>query len=532
MMLSYLGEVSVRVLALGLLGWVAAWMLRGQGAAVRHAVWVAVLVGMLGLLAATAWVPEWRVVTSVVTRPAVAAEFDVVAGGDSVAAALPAAAVAMAWPDWRAVAAGLYLAVVLLLVARVLVLVRRAWGLVERAEVVEGYGVEVRESDEVMVPMTVGWRRKVVLLPAGWRGWDEFALRAVMAHEVEHVRRGDWGMSLVAALNRAVFWFHPLAWWVERRLLGLAEEACDGAAIAVVGDGRRYAEVVLGFAAVMSGAGSRLDWAATAMARSSRVGGRIERILEGEMNWTRGLTLGGWAVLVMAAVPVVYGAAALRMVEGVVLEMPVAPLSLPAAVVQQARQAVTPPAAPALDVEALRRSQALYLTAEQVAEIETEVVRNPEDLELRGKLLQYYFAKAQGQEWARHLIWLVERHPESQLLSPGWPGSDVVSVRGILADDRLIETLRGLWQRATVANPSNVAVLRNSARFHAGQDLAAAVSDLRRARMVDPQDQRVVQDLNMVEARAWMTDGNEREVLRRLLEESKDSVEIGYLAGC
>jgi len=182
MMLSYLGEVSVRALALGLLGWVAAWALRRRGAAVRHAVWVAVLAGMLGLLAATAWVPEWRVVTSVVTRPAVTAEFDVVAGGDSVAAALPAAAVAMAWPGWRAVAAGLYLAVVLLLVARVLVLVRRAWGLVERAEVVEGYAVEVRESDEVMVPMTVGWRRKVVLLPAGWRAWDEFALRAVMAH--------------------------------------------------------------------------------------------------------------------------------------------------------------------------------------------------------------------------------------------------------------------------------------------------------------------------------------------------------------
>ncbi|MBL0156654.1 MAG: hypothetical protein IPP47_06065 [Bryobacterales bacterium] len=407
-MLSYLGEVSVRVLALGLLGWVAAWMLRRRGAAVRHAVWVAVLAGMLGLLAATAWVPEWRVVTSVVTRPAVTAEFDVVAGGDSVAAALPAAAVAMAWPDWRAVAAGLYLAVVLLLVARVLVLVRRAWGLVERAEVVEGYAVEVRESDEVMVPMTVGWRRKVVLLPAGWRAWDEFALRAVMAHEVEHVRRGDWGMSLVAALNRAVFWFHPLAWWVERRLLGLAEEACDGAAIAVVGDGRRYAEVVLGFAAVMSGAGSRLDWAATAMARSSRVGGRIERILEGEMNWTRGLTLGGWAALVLAAVPVVYGAAALRMVEGVVLEMPVAPLSLPAAVVQQGVMALPPPGGDTT----LRKLEAMILTPGQAGEIEAELERNPEDRVLRAKLLQYYFAQSQGQDWARHLLWLVERHPD------------------------------------------------------------------------------------------------------------------------
>ena len=209
---------------------------------------------------------------------------------------------------------------------------------------------------------------------------------------------------------------YPLAGWYFQEWVKAPppqEEACDGAAIAVVGDGRRYAEVVLGFAAVMSGAGSRLDWAATAMARSSRVGGRIERILEGEMNWTRGLTLGGWAALVLAAVPVVYGAAALRMVEGVVLEMPVAPLSLPAAVVQQGVMALPPPGGDTT----LRKLEAMILTPGQAGEIEAELERNPEDRVLRAKLLQYYFAQSQGHDWARHLLWLIERHPDSELLS-------------------------------------------------------------------------------------------------------------------
>jgi beta-lactamase regulating signal transducer with metallopeptidase domain len=56
---------------------------------------------------------------------------------------------------------------------------------------------------------------------------EEAELESVLAHEVAHVGRRD---NLVAALAHAivsVFWFHPLVWWIERRMLAERETACD-----------------------------------------------------------------------------------------------------------------------------------------------------------------------------------------------------------------------------------------------------------------------------------------------------------------
>ncbi|MBL0156653.1 MAG: energy transducer TonB [Bryobacterales bacterium] len=92
-----------------------------------------------------------------------------------------------------------------------------------------------------------------------------------------------------------------------------------------------------------------------------------------------------------------------------------------------------------------------------------------------------------------------------------------------------METFRAAWQRATVANPSNVAVLRNAARFYIGEDVRAAMTALRRARVVDGRDVRLVQDLNLVEFQAWMAGGTEREELLRLLADSRDAAELGDL---
>ena len=59
-----------------------------------------------------------------------------------------------------------------------------------------------------------------------------------MAHEEQHVRRRDSLVALLAAFNRSIFWFHPLAWWIEHKLSLLAEQlattrVCAGSAIAI-----------------------------------------------------------------------------------------------------------------------------------------------------------------------------------------------------------------------------------------------------------------------------------------------------------
>ena len=98
-----------------------------------------------------------------------------------------------------------------------------------------------------------------ILLPRDWREWDTWKLRAVLAHELTHVRRGDWIITLLAGLNRSVFWFHPLAWWLEKHLSTLSEQACDEGSVLVTGDPLRYAEALLDVASVLPPTGSRFE---------------------------------------------------------------------------------------------------------------------------------------------------------------------------------------------------------------------------------------------------------------------------------
>ncbi len=81
----------------------------------------------------------------------------------------------------------------------------------------------VLETAEVRVPMVAGWFRPCVLLPADWSVWSEPMLVAALAHEQAHIARRDHWVALLAEVNRCVYWFHPVAWYVRRKLIILAE---------------------------------------------------------------------------------------------------------------------------------------------------------------------------------------------------------------------------------------------------------------------------------------------------------------------
>jgi TonB family protein len=136
------------------------------------------------------------------------------------------------------------------------------------------------ESSCIVVPMTVGWLHPKILLPQNWREWDRTTLRAVLAHEQAHVERADWAIAAVAAVNRSIFWFHPLAWWLEHTLPRLAEEACDDAALRELECRPKYAQILLQMAAAVRLRRSRTIWEAMAMARVPEVQMRINRILD------------------------------------------------------------------------------------------------------------------------------------------------------------------------------------------------------------------------------------------------------------
>ncbi len=142
------------------------------------------------------------------------------------------------------------------------------------------------ESEMLFVPLMLGVREPVILLPAGWRNWDDEEFAAVLAHELSHIERRDALWQRLALIHRAIFWFSPLAWWLERHLADLSEQASDEAALAGGADRTRYAETLLGFFAELEAAPERVWWHGVAMAKVGQAEKRVERILA----WRRAMS--------------------------------------------------------------------------------------------------------------------------------------------------------------------------------------------------------------------------------------------------
>ena len=87
--------------------------------------------------------------------------------------------------------------------------------------------VAVRASAEVHVPMTWGFLRPRILLPADARDWHARKWRAVLLHELAHVSRGDSWVRFAVEAVCAVYWLHPAVWLSARRLRLAQEQACD-----------------------------------------------------------------------------------------------------------------------------------------------------------------------------------------------------------------------------------------------------------------------------------------------------------------
>jgi GWxTD domain-containing protein len=174
-------------------------------------------------------------------------------------------------------------------------------------------GPRVRESESISVPMTVGQIAPAILLPMGWREWDPAKLRAVLAHEEAHVRRGDWAIGVMARVNCCVFWFHPLSWWLKRQLALLAEHACDDSALAQMGDRREYARALLEIAHAMKSAQGRLLGHAVPMAKESNVERRMEQILDDTRTIPPAFARRGWIALLLCSLPVAYFATVVQL---------------------------------------------------------------------------------------------------------------------------------------------------------------------------------------------------------------------------
>jgi uncharacterized protein (TIGR03435 family) len=107
-------------------------------------------------------------------------------------------------------------------------------------------GMQIRSTPGLLEPGVIGFWRPTLLLPAGLEhDLAPSQLRAVIAHEVTHIRRRDNVTACIHMLAEAVFWFHPLVWWIGSRLVEERERACDEAVLRLLGEPEAYAEGIL-----------------------------------------------------------------------------------------------------------------------------------------------------------------------------------------------------------------------------------------------------------------------------------------------
>jgi len=106
--------------------------------------------------------------------------------------------------------------------------------------------ISVVLSRDMMEPGIFGVFRPILLWPEQLtvRLEDEH-VRAILAHELAHVRRRDNLTAAIHMLVEALFWFNPIVWWMESRLVRERERACDEEVVEAAGGPEVYAESLL-----------------------------------------------------------------------------------------------------------------------------------------------------------------------------------------------------------------------------------------------------------------------------------------------
>jgi hypothetical protein len=136
-------------------------------------------------------------------------------------------------------------------------------------------GRAIRASAAIDGPLSFA---RCILLPADYAAWPEPKLAAVLAHEECHVRRGDFFIQLLASVHKALFWFSPFPWWLQRKLGELAETASDAAGARRIGDRARYAEILIEVTRAARRRGA-LAPQALAMAHGPGLAKRVDHLL-------------------------------------------------------------------------------------------------------------------------------------------------------------------------------------------------------------------------------------------------------------
>ncbi len=150
-------------------------------------------------------------------------------------------------------------------------------------------------------PQVWGWIRPTILMPETAAQWTRERWSIAIAHERAHVERGDIWTSTLAVLAEALYWFHPLMWWMTRRMREEQEMACDERVLERGSDGIAYAELLMETAGLPE----------SGLLGCRMTGGKMKLRLERILEWQRAARWGRtkqWAALLACTLCLVTGA--------------------------------------------------------------------------------------------------------------------------------------------------------------------------------------------------------------------------------
>ena len=319
----------------------ASALLQRASAGARHLVWVAIIGALLLLPAFVKWTP-WRLAILPAATPSVAAQPFGPSASPSLSptaqtAPLPNAGSAqpqasqiterrnilattspwqLAAIIWGVIALSvtLWLALGFLNVRRI---VRRARALEDRLwtgplyEIADRLDIDatprLMRSEDVQMPFACGLVRPTIVLPAESDEWDIERRRAVLMHELAHIRRRDLLGHTLGRLACAVYWFHPLVWTAARRMRIESERACDDLALTCGLRATTYAEHLLDIVTAVGK--TRTPAIAIPMAHRREFEGRMLAILDPALRRGVGRRQSAALLVGLVALVVVVGGA-------------------------------------------------------------------------------------------------------------------------------------------------------------------------------------------------------------------------------
>jgi beta-lactamase regulating signal transducer with metallopeptidase domain len=335
--LPLLAELAAKATLILLLAAAVSALLWRASAAVRHLVWCVAVIGVLALPVFSVVLPAWELPllpSSDEVTASTAPGMMVEQPGSHAEVQEPMPVVHSAADAWLPRAAtGLAAAGVL---AGLLWLALGFWGVARmgrRAQVVHDpeWLRSAHEAAEqlqlrrpvlllrdcgAVMPATGGLLWPAVVLPANADQWADDRRRAVLAHELAHVKRFDTLTQALAQVACALFWWHPAVWYAARRLRVERERACDDLVLRTGTRASDYASHLLEIAR-----SHRSPWLASpalvSMARPSQLESRLLWVLDAARS--RGVPSAGAKLLaVVAGLLIVGSLAAMRPVEAAV----------------------------------------------------------------------------------------------------------------------------------------------------------------------------------------------------------------------